>query len=470
MRNRNSVQWQKVLKDYAVPLVGVLLIMILVGSYFFWDSSEDVDLEKENQIGLLITLDTPESEVYVTYPGNEDKKKVEWSVSLYKWEKIDVKSWNISLSAQWIGEFRLGRWGELKFEEDGNFKLYSSDLWVKNSAPITVNMKYAKVNVGESSVLNLTQNEANSTIYHLSWFVEVTNLAGKNTVLWKWQKVTISSADSTKTDLDLTLSKEDIDDYFKISDWFLKNNGESYLTQQTPDTASWATATWTTSTGAKDAGAPVMFINFQDEQTFKESPISIWGKINDVKVAFVSMWSQRVPVRETDQGFEIKGIILDQKINDLVFKTYDGSGNILSKYAYTAYYEWANVTPTTPKGLFEVKNFSLDASKFSFINPKQNPLTTTERILTIEWMVPGNTVDKIDVNWFVLTKFPSGGTYWKYHVNADYGNLKEGLNVYEVKYIAKDGSVLHKNAFTIVKKSEEKVVSDEASTATWASQ
>jgi hypothetical protein len=152
MRNRNSIQWQKVLKDYAVPLVWVLLIILLVGSYLFWDSSDSIDLEKENQVGLLITLDTPESEVYVTYPGNEDKKKVEGSVSLYKWEKIDVKSWNVLLSADGIGEFRLGRGGELKFEEDGNFKLYSSDLWVKNKSPITINMKYAKVNIWENSV------------------------------------------------------------------------------------------------------------------------------------------------------------------------------------------------------------------------------------------------------------------------------------------------------------------------------
>jgi hypothetical protein len=39
----------------------------------------------------------------------------------------------------------------------------------------------------------------------------------------------ISSIDTTKTDVDLSLEKSDLDDTFKTSDWYIKNNGDMYL-------------------------------------------------------------------------------------------------------------------------------------------------------------------------------------------------------------------------------------------------
>jgi hypothetical protein len=58
---------------------------------------------------------------------------------------------------------------------------------------------------------------------------EVKNLGGKGTVLSKGQKIMISSIDTMKTDVDLSLEKVDLDDTFKTSDWYIKNNGDLYL-------------------------------------------------------------------------------------------------------------------------------------------------------------------------------------------------------------------------------------------------
>jgi hypothetical protein len=35
--------------------------------------------------------------------------------------------------------------------------------------------------------------------------------------------------DANNEDIDLSLEKENIDDYFKQSDWYIINNGSSYL-------------------------------------------------------------------------------------------------------------------------------------------------------------------------------------------------------------------------------------------------
>ena len=463
MRYRHTTNWQKVLKDYAVPLVGLLLILILILSYSFWSKSSTptTSSTSENKVGLNVSLDSPDTEAYVTYQGSNAKNKIDQSVELFKGEKVNVKSGSVTLSNAELGNFKLDKWGELKYELEGSLALYSSDLWIKNISPIVVNMRYAKVNIGERSVVNLSQNEVGSTAYHISGFADVSNIAGKSTVLAKWQKITILRTDAAKTDVDVSLLKEDIDDYFKASDWFLKNGGETLiLNTKKVEAATGAT----TQTGAVTKGPSVVLSNLQDEQTFKESSITISGKVSDSSIAFVAVEWVKVPVRESDKGFDIKGIQLTQKVNDFILKTYDGSGNIITKYPYTVYLDGAALPKTDKKNLFEVKNYPLDSSKFKFISPKDNPYTTTDKILTLEGTIPENIVDKIDVNDFVLTKFPKNGTYWKYHINADYGNLKDGLNIYEVKYFGKDGALIYKNAFTIIKKPDvtSKVISGEA--------
>jgi len=90
-------------------------------------------------------------------------------------------------------------------------------------------MRFAKVAIGNNSTVSVSQNEVGSTIYLLSGIVEVSNIAGKSTVLTPGQKITISRLDSNKDDIDISLLKENLDDYFKSTDWFIKNNGNFYL-------------------------------------------------------------------------------------------------------------------------------------------------------------------------------------------------------------------------------------------------
>jgi hypothetical protein len=59
-------------------------------------------------------------------------------------------------------------------------------------------------------------------------------------------------------------------------------------------------------------------------------------------------------------------------------------------------------------------------------------------------------VASVSVNDYPLKSFD--GTYWRYHANVAYNNLKTGTNVYEVKYFDKTGSLIYQNNFTIVKK------------------
>lgn len=456
MRNRkrtnNNFQIWKNIKDYSIPLVVIIIILLLIINFIF--SSWKKDSNKENKNGLSISLDSPDSEAYVQYPWDY-KKKIEAGLSLYKWEKIIVKTGTLTIREKNIGEYRLNKLWELKYNENGSFSLFSSDVWVKNKNPITIDMRFASLNIWENSILNLTQNDVLSTIYLLDGFVEVSNLAGKNTVLAPWQKIMIARTDAAKEDIDIALQKEDIDDYFKASDWFIKNNGESYLVEEKNSSGTGKTLSWATN----NEDMLIHFSDLEDEQTVSEENISINGTFDNEEIADIILWNIKAKIDKQEKTFSFSQVSLDKKVNDLIFKVYNQDEVVVWKYVYTIYSTiWeentANVSDKEDdeeNNPFDVKNYSLDSTNFKFISPKQNPYTTSDDVVMIEWMVPSKTVAKIEVNDFVLTKFVPNWAYWKYYANKDFWNLKEWLNVYEVKYYNASWKMIYKNAFSIIK-------------------
>ena len=282
----------------------------------------------------------------------------------------------------------------------------------------------------------------------MSWVADVTNLSGRSVVLWKGQKMTISRTDAAKDDIDLSTLRNDLDDYFKSSEWYIRNNGDFYLnTDESTGTGSTdeETSTWSvassTQTKMLSIKAPA------DESTSNFDKIAISWSYNDENIKTISVNGVNAVINEEEKTFEIKEFLLEGKENDLVYKSYDWGNKLLDKSVQTVYYAAAS----TPTRTFEVQNFSLDASKFTFIKPTSNPYTTTEDLVTIQWYVPPWIVSRITVNGFQLGSLTPYGSYWRYHANAEFGNLKEWLNVYKVIYFGREWEVLHTNAFTIVK-------------------
>ncbi len=397
MRNKRSGNPLGILKDYAVPLVWIFII-ILVIYFWFFSSNSTPDINHENQTGLSIQLWSTTDEAYIIYSW-DFKKKIESQTTLYKWEKVLVKDGSVKLQSENIGAFHVNKIWELKFNEDSTFSLYSSDVWIDSKSPLSVSMRYATVNIWQNSHVNLTQNEVGSTIYLLDWSVEVKNLGGKNTVLSKGQKIMISSIDTTKTDVDLSLEKSDLDDTFKTSDWYIKNNGDIYLTLSSSWTllSTWSTATWFTATWTKSTVSYIQIENLSDEQTFSDPILTINGSFSSDEVAKIKLNSQDAVIDSTEKRFSVKDFTLFGSSNELVFKVYNASNELLWKYPYTVYLKNGTDTTKTP---FDVKNFSLDSTNFKFICPKSNPYTTSDDVVMIEGLVPAKTVSYIEINDF----------------------------------------------------------------------
>ena len=459
-RNRRN-PLVKTFKDYLVPIIWLVVIVILLISFFGGEKESAPKIVDENRVGMDIALNWDASEAYIIYP-NDDNEEINNTWTLYSWEKVVVRSGVATIDIPEVWKAELNKTWEMKFDEDGGISLYSSDLWLNLDAVQKINMRYGSVFAKENSVLSITQNEAWSTVYMMNGVADVTNLSGRSVVLGKGQKITISRTDAADEDIDLSTLRNDLDDYFKSSEWYIRNNGDFHLNAD-EDTGTGTTdedtATWSVATSMSKK-----IINIEapaDESTSNFDKIAISGSYTDENIKTISVNGINAEINAEEKTFEIKEFLLEGNENDLVYKSYDGGNTLLDKSVQTVYYTAAN----TPAKTFEVQNFSLDASKFTFIKPKANPYTTTESLVTIQWYVPPWIVSRITVNGFKLSSLTPYGSYWRYHANAQFGNLKEWINVYEIKYFGREWEVLHTNAFNIIKKQAPDPTAEESTPA-----
>ncbi len=470
-QRRNSLA--RTFKDYFVPIVGLALIVVLLWS-FFGGGDDNSSQTTENRQWYALNFWDVDTEVFVEYSwGN--REKVENGTEMFKGEKLIVKEWSASMKVWENTSINVDKLGEVKIGEDGSLSLFSSNMWVSSQDPLTIYMRYASVKTTAPAVVSLAQNEVSSTVYVISWTAEVSNLAWVSTLLGKGKKLSISRNDASKEDIDLSQSKTDLGKYFEESDWFLENNWPAILAQDDTPTDEEASSSWSTSTGSTTSvsdSIPLSFDGVGDGSTVSTTTVTLSGSYDNENVARIVVWGKEATLNTEDKTFTVEWVSTPEKENDLIIKMYSPDNSVLDKDVITVYSS-AGTTNTSNDDLFKVENYSLDATEFQFISPKQNPYTTTDGVVMIEWRVPAGIVQKIQVNWYTLQKFSQYGTYWSYFANQEYGNLKPWLNVYEVVYIARDGSVLHSNAFTIIKNEvqatppptewwEEAVISDEA--------
>ena len=234
MRNRRNNNIKNV-KDYIVPIVTFGLIFILIYLAFSWDDSNETDIGTTTNINSVsnpnqLTIRLDDSDTKVTLIDEDEKKTV---ISDWDWinpgQSVIVEKGSMSFSIPDEADFSLNKNWELKYEKNSKMSLLSSALWVKSENDIEVDMKFGNVQIGKDSVVNIEQNEVSSTVYLLKWSAEVENLSWVSTFLSQWKRIEISNKNASNEDLDMVALKEDFDDYFKISDWYLQNGWTNAL-------------------------------------------------------------------------------------------------------------------------------------------------------------------------------------------------------------------------------------------------
>ena len=462
VRRRNPIgKW---IKDYIVPIIWFVLIFILLFSVFSWDNNS-TKIDTENKIWLELVLNWANAESFIVYPWDY-KKQIEWDISLYKWEKVIVKEWTINLSLLWLWDLKLNKLWELKYLENWDFALYSSDLWLNSVSWINVEMKFATIKVGENTNISFSQNEVWSTIYLMNWFAEVENLSWLSTVLASGQKITISRLDANKKDIDLSLNKENIDDYYKQSDWFILNNWSSYL--DSDETIINETFSWSLINSTWNSSKLINLTNLSDESNVSSDTITVSWNYVDNEITKITLNGHNASINKELKTFTFENVSVANRENDLVFKVYDDANDLLSKFIYVVYYEWW-VAQNNSNYKFTVQTFNVDGSKFIFSTIKdwvlknlnwQTSYTTYWDFLTLYWSVTSKWVSSVSVNGYKLQSY--NWSTWRYHASSVNNNLSIWTNVYEVKYYDTSWKVLYTNHFTIIKKTiDSNIYSDE---------
>lgn len=489
--NRNSKGTQKNIKDYILPIISVVFILALFISVLSGGKKTATNEVVNNDL-IKISLVWESPEAYITFPG-WSKEKIDDSIkNVNIWEKIQVTSWNVKLDLWTKWKMLLNKLWELKLNDDNSFTLSSSDLWFEANSAQKISLSYLSAELSAGSVANFTQNEVSNTVYVLKWSIKITNLSGNSTTLNAGSNLSLMMNESNNPSLDLASKIGTIDDYTKTDDWFKQNSGMDYLnsidlsSSMSGSTASGSSSSWTNSgtTMTSDSGSTTDtqtsttntsdYINIdfpKDEYVSDASTINIKWTVTDPNVTKIAFDYDKATI--SNWTFEVKNFTLKSKTNDIVYRIYDANNNLVQKWVVTVYYTNSpKADETTTDNKLGLENYTLKPSEFSFISPTDNPYTTTDDVVMIEWRVPAKRVAKVVVNWFALGKFVPNGTYWKYFANAATDNLKEWLNLYKVEYYGADGKFLYSNVFTIIKKAKD-TTSDgnqKDSTGTWTAQ
>lgn len=450
--NLSSI-FKKTLKNYFVAIIWLFLIVLLIFNFFSGSSKNELNntLKYENQVPLNISLDSDITEAYIVYPG-ENKVKLEDSKELYKWETILVKEWSVSINFLSVWDFKLSKLWELTYSEEWDLSLNSWDLFINSNLDLVINMKYAKVMIWKNSTVSISQNEMSSSIYLLAWNVEVRNLIWKSSVLAKWQKISVSRLESSSNELDLSQNKEDIDEFFKASDWFILNNWSFYLSQADVVNNTQSGSTVKTNTGNININTTnnnlITFDNLVDESYVSSNTINISWKYLKNEITKISLNNIDAVLDKDAKTFSFKNISVSKTENNLIFKIYDDSNDLLQKFIYIVYFKtWETVSNST----FQVTNYNVDWSQFTFTEPStSNTFTTNDEFVTIRWQVNAKWISKVSVNDFELSSF--NWSTWRYHASITNNNLKEWTNIYNIKYFDTNWKIVYTNNYTIIKK------------------
>ena len=251
---------------------------------------------------------------------------------------------------------------------------------------------------------------------------------------------------ASNKDLDLSILKEDLDDFFKKTDWYIKNNWDFYLT----DSIVWE-ETWTGSIKSnKYQGSElIVFNNLDDESFVSDNNLKISWKYFDENITKILLNGKEAKINSEEKTFNFTEVDTSFSENDLVFKIFDDSNDLLQKFVYIVYYkQWINSNSSSN---FNVKTYKVDGSQFTFTAPSTfGTFTTTTNFVTIRWNVLVEWIVNVSVNGYTLSSF--NGSTWRYHADMSRNNLKDGTNLYDIKYFNEAWKIVYNNIYTIIKK------------------
>jgi len=183
------------------------------------------------------------------------------------------------------------------------------------------------------------------------------------------------------------------------SDWMKSNNASAYITTSTPTTS--------TSTSSTNNGGLILFDSPVDESTVEAKSITVTGRVLSPNVARIVINGTPATIDPAKQTFSLGSVTLTARENNIVFRTFDVAGGLLSKGIITVYTTANGVASGTTSGSStraQVETYKPD-NRFRVVAPSADFYETRETKVKIEGRVTPNIAHSITVNDFRLNSF-----------------------------------------------------------------
>ncbi len=293
-----------------------------------------------------------------------------------------------------------------------------------------------------TTVMNISKNELFTTITVLQGSASL-NLAGSLLEITAGKQLNYSTL-KTLTIEDLTTRIAPINPDTLSTDWMKLNNATAFA-------ATLPTETTTETLGTN--GGLILFDSPVDESTIETKSVSVRGRILSPNVGRVIINGSPATVDPVKQTFSLDAIELTTKENNIVYRTFDVAGGLLSKGIVTVYTTASGLSAGTSTGTgtrAQVETYKAD-NRFKVVSPSSDFYETRETKVKIEGRVTAGAAHHITINDFRLSSFKVGGTSWYYFANQQFGNMQEGVNTYTIRYFDAQDNEIYKQLFVIKK-------------------
>jgi hypothetical protein len=333
--------------------------------------------------------------------------------------------------------------------------------WIATNWGTTrIELKFLTVELDANEVALVEQNNLSSTVYMISWTADIETKIG-TTTLTEGSRIMIAGSDLSNPAWNLSSLIGTIDDTLASQILFVRNNGWTLL-KNTSWSLSSSGSDIMTSSGT-DFSTPWKYIEITDPldgSMIRESTFAVMGNILSTDVKKVTINDVAATISPVNKTFVLQGIPVTWEVINIVYKAYADNDRMVDRWVISVFATKTAVTSSTNTLIPD--NFPISNKDFPITFPTENPYKTTESLVRVEGSVPANRVWYVMVNDYRLQKFLSWGTKWYYFANTATETMKEGINLYNIRFYSKDNNLLYTQVFTIVKESKNATVSGES--------
>lgn len=444
MRNHSSLRKQ----GGAIPWkwIWVVTIIFVILSFLrgiWW--SKDEDMGNWILVGWSGTF-------VVTNKDNGKREVSVWEKFYENDELFSVISGTAELNDS-ASKIWLDKNSELSHTENwSGYLLSQGRMWVEAHKDIFFSLKHIDIKLSEWDIALFEQQRIYSIVYVIRW--EATVLWGwRESSLKSWKRIMVSQSNLINPWVSLESLIGDIDESIQQNAFFLSRNGKDLLEKDSSNTlieSSWTINsisgswnTWTVSTNSKliSITSPI------DGSVITGGVLVVEWKSLSAQVKKIVLQDQPIQLVQSPWTFRSSPISINSSTIDVVYKAYDAGNNLLERGVITVYSsdKQAGSDKLVPK------TFPTNDKDFRIVSPTENPYKTNASAVTVSWTVPKWQVEYITVNNFRLKKFVANSTTWYYYANTEYQTMKEGFNLYEIRFYGPNDTLLSTQLFTIIK-------------------